>query len=161
MRKLALMGTFVAVVAFGCKDDDPQVVDPPVPVPTLKVTSTLSGASVVPANTSTGEGSVEGTLDQESRILSLNITYSDSAAADSSSADSLFLPTGWHIHMASVDTTGAEVFDLGTEFTKPFAFKDTLTEQEFADLKAGLYYIDIHTARYPEGEIRGQLKAEE
>jgi hypothetical protein len=160
MRKLALMGSFLAVVALGCKDDENTVTDP-LPLADLKVTTTLSGANEVPSNTSTATGAVDGLLDQETRILSLNITYSDSAAADSTSADSLFRPTAWHIHKGAVDTTGAVVINLGSTFTTPFAFKDTLTEQQVADLKAGLYYVNIHTARFPDGEIRGQLKAEE
>ncbi|HEV7381319.1 MAG TPA: CHRD domain-containing protein [Dyadobacter sp.] len=160
MRKLALMGSFLAVVALGCKDNEDTVTDP-LPLPELRVTTMLSGANEVPRNSSTATGEVDGLLDQETRILSLNITYSDSAAADSTSADSVFVPTAWHIHKGAVDSTGAPVIDLGTAFTTPFAFKDTLTEQQVADLKAGLYYVNIHTARYPDGEIRGQLKAEE
>jgi hypothetical protein len=32
-----------------------------------------------------------------------------------------------------------------------------LTSQEEADLKNGLYYVNIHSDAYPDGEIRGQL----
>ncbi len=160
MRKLAWMGSFLAVMALGCKDDDNGVTNP-LPLPDLKVSTTLSGANEVPANTSTGSGSVDGTLNQNTKILSLNIMYSDSAAADSSSADSVFVPTAWHIHKGAADTTGAVVINFGTTFTSPFVFKDTLTDEQVADLKAGLYYVNIHTARHPSGEIRGQLKAEE
>jgi hypothetical protein len=159
-RKLAWTAAFLAVVALGCKDDENTVTDP-LPLPELQVTTALSGANEVPANSSTATGEVEGTLNQETRILSLNIMYTDSAAADSTSADSLFVPTAWHIHKGAADTTGAVVIDFGTTFRSPFAFKDTLTEQQVADLKAGLYYVNIHTARYPAGEIRGQLKTEE
>jgi hypothetical protein len=161
MRKLAFMGVFViAAMVVGCNDDD-ETNDPTPVLPELKVSTTLSGANEVPANPSTATGTVDGVLDQESRILSLNIMYSDSAAADSSSADSVFIPTGWHIHKAPADSTGSVVIDFGTDFKTPFAFQDTLTEAQVADLKAGLYYVNIHTAKYPNGEIRGQLKAEE
>ncbi len=161
MRKLAFMGVFViAGMVAACNDDDDPT-DPTPVLPELKVSTTLSGANEVPANPSTATGSVDGTLDQETRILSLNIMYSDSAASDSASSDSLFVPTGWHIHKGSSDSTGAVVIDFGTDFKTPFAFQDTLTEAQVADLKAGLYYVNIHTAKYPTGEIRGQLKAEE
>ena len=161
MRKLAFMGVFViAGMVAACNDDD-ETADPTPVLPELKVSTTLSGANEVPANPSTATGSVDGTLDQETRILSLNIMYSDSSASDSTGADSLFVPTGWHIHKGSPDSTGAVVIDFGTDFKTPFAFKDTLTEAQVADLKAGLYYVNIHTAKYPTGEIRGQLKAEE
>ena len=154
------MGMFLIVAAAGCSDDD-EITDPIPVLPELKVSTTLSGANEVPANPSTATGSVDGLLDQESRILSLNIMYSDSASSDSTSTDSTFTPTAWHIHKGPADSTGAVVINFGTTFTSPFAFKDTLTEAQVADLKAGLYYVNIHSAKYPNGEIRGQLKAEE
>lgn len=160
MKKLALMGSFLLVAVMGCKDDDNSITDP-IPLPDLKVSTTLSGANEVPANSSTATGSVNGTVNQETGILSLNIMYGDSAASDSTSADSLFSPTAWHIHKGAADTTGAVVINLGTTFSTPFAFKDTLSEQQLADLKAGMYYVNIHTAKFPNGEIRGQLKTEE
>ena len=165
MKKLALMGSFLLLVAMGCKDDEPDT-NNPTPLPSLKVSTTLSGANEVPATASTATGSVDGTVDQSTRILSLNIMYSDSAStdstgSDSTAVDSVFTPTAWHIHKGAVDTTGAVVIDLGTTFTSPFVFKDTLTEEQLTDLKAGLYYVNIHTAKYPTGAIRGQLKAEE
>lgn len=160
MRKLALMGSFLLVIAMGCKDDDDDSTGP-TPLPGLKVSASLAGANVVPADSSTATGSVDGTVDQETRVLSLNITYSDSASTDSTAADSIFTPTAWHIHKGATDTTGAVVVDFGTTFSSPFAFEDTLTEEQLTDLKAGLYYVDIHTAKYPDGAIRGQLKAEE
>ncbi|MCE7063259.1 CHRD domain-containing protein [Dyadobacter sp. CY343] len=161
MRKLAFVGVFlVAGMVAACNDDD-NTTDPTPVLPELKVSTTLSGANEIPANTSTATGSVDGTLDQESRILKINILYSDSTSSDSSATDSVFTPTAWHIHKAPADSTGSVVIDFGTEFTSPFAFVDTLTEAQVADLKAGLYYVNIHSAKYPQGEIRGQLKAEE
>jgi hypothetical protein len=153
MKKLAWMGTFLLVAMMGCKDDENGLADP-IPLPELKVSAVLSGASQVPANASTATGSVNGTVDQESRILSLNVMYSDSA-------DSLFSPTAWRIYKGGADTTGAAVIDFGTTFSSPFAFKDTLSEEQLTDLKAGSYYVNIHTAKFPNGEIRGQLKTEE
>ena len=159
-RKLALIGSFLLAVAMGCKDDETDTTNP-TPLPDLKVSTALSGANEVPATTSTATGSVDGSVNQTTRILSLNITYSDSVSTDSTASDSVFTPTAWHIHKGAIDTTGAVVIDLGTTFTSPFTFKDTLTEEQLTDLKAGSYYVNIHTAKYPTGAIRGQLKAEE
>jgi hypothetical protein len=33
----------------------------------------------------------------------------------------------------------------------------TLTDAQAADLTAGKYYINVHTAAHPDGEIRGQV----
>ncbi len=35
----------------------------------------------------------------------------------------------------------------------------TLTDQQAKDLEAGLWYFNVHTAKFPDGEIRGQLAA--
>ncbi len=35
----------------------------------------------------------------------------------------------------------------------------TLTDEQAADLRVGKWYLNIHTARYPDGELRGQLPA--
>ena len=159
MRKLAFVGVIALMTAWGCKDDSTDDNNTPTPLPNLKVTTTLSGANEVPANGSLVTGTVDGTLNQETRILNLAIAYSDTA--DSSYADSAFVPTAWHIHKGAVDSTGAVVIDFGKNFATPFTFTDTLTTEEVADLKAGSYYVNIHSAKYPNGEIRGQLKAEE
>ena len=156
MRKLAFMGMFVLAVAFGCKDDEDGT---PTPLPDLKVTSTLSGLNEVPKNGSLVAGSVDGSLSQETNILKLNLMYSDSA--DSTYADSAFVPTGWHIHKAAVDSAGPVVINFGTNFATPLVFVDTLTADQVKDLKAGLFYVNIHSKKYPNGEIRGQLKATE
>jgi hypothetical protein len=158
MRKLAFMGVFMLAVAVGCKDDD-EGETTPIPLPVLKVTTALTGANEVPANTSLVTGNVDGTLNQDTRILKLNIMYSDSL--DSTYADTAFIPTGWHIHKGSVDSTGPVVINFGTNFATPFAFTDTLTAEQVTDLKAGAYYVNIHSLKYPNGEIRGQLKVAE
>ncbi len=33
----------------------------------------------------------------------------------------------------------------------------TVTDQQLADIEAGKTYVNVHTAQYPDGEIRGQL----
>lgn len=163
MRKLAFIGAVIFATAMGCSDNDDDGTVTPTPLPQLNVSTTLNGGNEVPSNASTATGDVTGTLDQDNRILKLNITYSDSAIADTTASDSLkaFIPTGWHIHKAPIDSAGAVVIDLGSTFTSPFVFTDTLTAEQVKDLKDGKYYLNIHTANHPTGEIRGQLKAEE
>ncbi|MDP1566904.1 MAG: CHRD domain-containing protein, partial [Polaromonas sp.] len=41
--------------------------------------------------------------------------------------------------------------------TSPMSGQATLTAAQMADLLGGKWYANIHTARYPGGEIRGQM----
>ena len=127
-------------LVMGCKDKEEMT-------PETAVTATLSGASEVPANSSKATGKVDGTFNEESKMLMLNVTYSG------------FTPTAWHIHKAAAGSNGGVIFNLGTTFTSPFMFMQTLNAEQEADLKAGMYYVNLHSAAFPGGELRGQLKA--
>lgn len=125
-------------LVMGCKDKEKMT-------PETQVMATLSGSSEVPANPSTSTGKVEGTFNEETKMLMLNVTYSG------------FTPVAWHIHKAAAGTNGGVIFNLGTTFTSPFMYMKTLSVEQEADLKAGLYYVNLHSATYGGGEVRGQL----
>jgi hypothetical protein len=69
--------------------------------------------------------------------------------------------TGTHIHRLSGTGGGAPAIGLNpplgaTEATWSGTLTD-LTAATIADLLAGLYYLNIHSTEYPDGEIRGTL----
>jgi hypothetical protein len=138
MKKITLLALFVMTLLMGCKDDEEMMAD------TL-VTATLSGSAEVPANPSASTGNVSGTFNEETKMLMLNITYTG------------FTPVAWHIHKAAAGTNGGVIFNMGTTFSTPFMFMQTLDATQESDLKAGLYYVNLHSSTYPNGEIRGQL----
>jgi hypothetical protein len=41
--------------------------------------------------------------------------------------------------------------------TSPVSGTATLTQDEINDLEAGQTYVNVHTAKNPNGEIRGQI----
>lgn len=95
---------------------------------------------------SAAQGSVTGKFNNSTKILTLQINYLG------------LTPTMWHIHKGAVGVAGPVVLDLGTTFVSPFNFTTSaLDATQEADLKAGLYYVNIHSAAVPSGEIRGQL----
>ena len=73
------------------------------------------------------------------------------------------LPVAAHIHEGAVDANGGVVVDFGSfgqqikrrseGFTRNFA-KSTL--KAIAENPTG-YYVNVHTADNPGGEVRGQL----
>ncbi len=40
----------------------------------------------------------------------------------------------------------------------PITGSATLTDAQIADLEAGKWYVNLHTAAHPAGEIRGQVR---
>jgi CHRD domain len=95
---------------------------------------------------SAAQGSVTGKFNNSTKILTLQVNYLG------------ITPTAWHIHKGAVGVAGPVVLDLGKTFGSPFNFTTSaLDAAQEADLKSGLYYVNIHSAAAPNGEIRGQL----
>lgn len=135
-----LVISFFLLGIVSCDDDDD-----PVPNPNVTFTATLNGASEVPANTSTATGTATLTFNKTTKIFTITVNHTIAA------------PTNGHIHKGAVGVNGSPVFPF-TSFTSPINYTSTaLTAEQEADLFAGLYYVNIHTAAFTGGEIRGQL----
>lgn len=116
--------------------------------------ATLNAATEVPPNQTSGTGSVTMSFDPSTKQLSWNGTYSGLSGP----------VTAAHIHGPAEPGKNAGVVlwisDKDTKthpFPSPFQGSATLTDSQASDLMAGLYYVNIHTAANPGGEIRGQL----
>ncbi len=132
---------FLLIVNASCGKDDP----PPAPNPNTTFAATLSGASEVPANASTATGTATLTFNTTTKIFSVTVTYAGVTA------------TAGHIHKAAAGTNGAVVFPFAA-LTSPILYTSaSLNATQEADLNANLYYVNIHSAAIPGGEIRGQL----
>src|SRR5579871_2017336 len=114
-----------------------------------KMTVALSGASEVPPNNSAGKGTADLDYDAASKKLSWKVTYSGLSGP----------ATAAHIHgPAEAGKNGGVAVAIPNIGTSPAEGSATLTEAQASDLTAGKYYINIHTAANPGGEIRGQIK---
>ncbi len=109
----------------------------------------LSGASEVPPHDGGGTGEVKATLDTVTRELSYSVTFAGLSGP----------ATMAHIHGPAMPGANAGVMVVlgGANPTSPIAGKATLTMAQMADLEAGRTYVNVHTAKNPKGEIRGQL----
>jgi hypothetical protein len=65
--------------------------------------------------------------------------------------------TAAHIHMAAKGKSGAIVVPLCGPCTSGMTGSATLTAVELSAFKKHLLYVNVHTAKNPNGEIRGQL----
>ncbi|HEY4169788.1 MAG TPA: CHRD domain-containing protein [Reyranella sp.] len=111
-------------------------------------TADLKPASEVPAVDSKGSGMLTATYDTASKKLTYSATYKDLTGP----------ATMAHFHGPADAKTNAKVVVPVKDMT-PSVLKGeaTLTPEQAADLEAGKWYFNIHTAANKGGEIRGQV----
>jgi CHRD domain len=116
----------------------------------VNYTATLKGASEVPPNDSKGSGTVTATYDTASKKFTYTATYSGLTGP----------ATAAHFHgPAAAGANAPPVVPVAaTALASPIKGDATLTDAQAADLAAGKWYFNIHTAAHAGGEIRGQLE---
>ena len=65
--------------------------------------------------------------------------------------------TAAHIHAGKKGVPGAVIVPLCGPCSSPASGTGTLTTAQLNQMKNGGTYVNVHTAKYPNGEIRGQL----
>ena len=115
---------------------------------TLTFMANLKGADEVPANDTTGTGHVMGTLDTATKAFTYQATYSGLTGPALAA----------HFHGPADPGVNAPPVIPITSLASPISGKATLTDAQIADLEAGKWYFNVHTAAHKGGEIRGQLK---
>jgi hypothetical protein len=113
----------------------------------VKLHAELKGSNEVPPNTTTGSGMAEAAYDTDSRTLTYAVTYSGLTGA----------AMGAHFHGPSETGKNAGIVLPFKTVQSPIQGTTTLTESQAADLLAGRWYANIHTAANPGGELRGQM----
>ena len=122
---------------------------PTVPV-LIPMTAQLSGATEVPPNKSTGKGMVDANFNKQSNVLTWTITYSGLTGP----------ATAAHFHgPAGLGVNAPPSVPLSGSLDSPIKGTATLTAAQVSDLTAGNWYLNVHTAANPGGEIRGQVMA--
>lgn len=118
----------------------------PNPTPTTTFNADLKGVNEVPENCATAVGSAMLIFDNPSNVFSITVTHNVVGA------------NGAHIHKAAEGKNGDIVFTLTRTSETTYNYTSpALTTAQQADLIDQLYYVNIHSAAYTGGEIRGQL----
>ena len=115
---------------------------------TVNFTATMNAASEVPPKTSAGTGDVLATLNTATKDLTYTVTFQNLTGP----------ATAAHFHgPAAPGANAGVVVPLGNNPTSPIHGNKTLTDAQIADLMAGKWYVNVHTAANPGGETRGQV----
>jgi CHRD domain len=93
------------------------------------------------------KGPSEVTYDDASKMLTWTITYSGLSGN----------ATAAHFHGPAKEGENAGPMVTIKQLDSPMKGSATLTEDQSKALTGGRMYINVHTAKYPDGEIRGQL----
>ena len=109
----------------------------------------LKASSEVPPNTSKGHGELQAKLDTSTKLLSWNVTYDDLTGPATAAHFHGPAPVGQH--------AGPTIPIAKTALASPITGSQTLTDPQVQDLMGGKWYFNVHTAKNPSGEIRGQV----
>lgn len=135
----------VGATVTACLDEENPTITNGDPI--TRFTATLNGQQEKPTSTtSTATGTFAGVLNETSRVLSYTTTYQG------------LTPTGGHLHRIN-QANGTGPIDIPfASLTSPIIGSTTaLTTDQVAAMKAGQYYVNLHTPAYPAGEIRGDI----
>lgn len=120
----------------------------PAPAAVLHFAAHLEGAAETPPNDSKGKGSAKATVDTVKKTISWTVSYSGLTGP----------ATGAHFHgPAPAGESAGVAIPIPPPLASPIRGSAAITEAQIKDLRGGLWYVNVHTAAHPGGEIRGQL----
>jgi len=114
----------------------------------LNLGATLSGAAEVPPNTSAGMGQLQAEFDKATKTLRYTLRYSGLSGP---------VKAG-HFHgPAEAGKNAGVALGINNAGESPVQGSAVLTADQAADLLAGKWYVNLHTAANPGGDVRGQV----
>lgn len=118
-----------------------------VALPSNAFASNLTGAEEVPPVAASATGTGVAVVDPSTMQMKATIVTAGITA------------TAAHIHVAPRGQSGPIVFPLAETSggSGIWTTQATLTTTQMNDLRAGNYYFNVHSAAFPNGEIRGQI----
>ena len=142
-------GMLATSLAFGACSMMPMASSTAPMMASQNFRAALSSAAEVPSNASGGTGTLEASLDKGTSVLKWKVTYSGLTGP----------ATAAHLHGPAMPGANAGVVVPFPSASSPAEGSATLTPAQIADLMAGKWYVNVHTAQNPGGEIRGQVMA--
>ena len=119
----------------------------------IPIQASLSGGGEVPANDSGSKGLMEGIFDTDTNTVEWTVTYSGLSSP----------PVGAYFHgpLSYLGLTPEEnaPIQVGTfgNLASPFHGVSKIDDTQAKDLKDGRWYFNLHSKKFPRGEIRGRV----
>lgn len=134
-RRYVLIGTAASLLALAG----------PAFAEAVSYKANLDGKSETPPNDSNGKGLADVKYDSATKTLSWIISF------NGLSGD----PVAAHFHgPADAGQKAGPVVDISKNINSGSA---TITDEQAQQLADGKWYVNIHTQKFPDGEIRGQV----
>jgi hypothetical protein len=114
----------------------------------IRIEASLSGAGEAPPTDSMGTGRMEGTFDSNDKMLAWAVAYSG-LSSPALSAD-------FHGPAPPGENAPIQVATPG-DLASPFHGLAKLDDAQARDLMDGRWYFNLHSKRFPAGEIRGPV----
>jgi len=129
--------------------DEPKGIATDDPVGYLATfTTRLAGSNEKPQTFSMGTGSVDALLDTKTHLLRWKMSFSNLSGP----------PLVAHFHgPAEIGANAGVTLAFPMPLTSPYEGRATLTTQQMTDLLSDKWYVNLHTAKNPDGEVRGQM----
>lgn len=133
-----LVAACVALVLTACGGQDDDL--------PFALSATLTGGQAEPPNASTATAIGLVTVDPDGRTMTASVVASGMADTDV------------HLHEGPLRVNGPIVFPLSkAPGTVVWSTRTTLNDAQLYALENGNYYLDVHSAAFPGGEVRGQV----
>jgi hypothetical protein len=114
----------------------------------IRIEASLSGAGEAPPTDSAATGRMEGTFDSDTKMLTWTVAYSGLSSP----------PLSGDFHGPAPPGENAPI-QAGTpgDLASPFHGGAKLDDAQARDLMDGRWYFNLHSKRFPAGEIRGPV----
>jgi CHRD domain len=124
----------------------------------IKLTANLSGSEELPPISAKGSGALKGLYDTTTKKLSWSISYSGLTGPVTRADFHASAAAGEHAPIkVGIDTAGVS---SGMPIEGSANLTDRFEPPLDKALLNGKFYINLHTADHPNGEIRGQILTE-